>query len=132
MTISATYTMKPHPYYLVDPEDYPSLNLKVVTDHLGEILGDFDVAYSTNKTSAAVDAYIAGLQVVVMLDNTDLNFSPLRGQLDVRFVSTPEELAEALQMAHQNTVDKTDNNDFFFLDPELPRWQKLLSPVSST
>jgi surface carbohydrate biosynthesis protein (TIGR04326 family) len=67
-----------------------------------------------------------------MLDDAKLNLSPLRGQSDVRFVSTPEELAEALQMGKQHTVNRPDRNDFFFLDPELPRWRKLLSPVSST
>ena len=132
MTVSATYTMKPHPNYRVNPEDYPSLNLEVAMDHLGKILYDFDLAYSSNKTSAAVDAYIAGLQVVVTLNSAELNFSPLRGRPDVSFVSTPEGLAEALQMAHQNLVDRPDNNDFFFLDPELPRWRKLLTSLGST
>jgi surface carbohydrate biosynthesis protein (TIGR04326 family) len=126
-----TYTVKPHPFYMVKSTDYPSLSLEVVVDPLGEILGGFDIAYSGNETSAAVDAYLAGLKVVVMLDDAKLNLSPLRGQSDVRFVSTPEELAEALQMGKQHTVNRPDRNDFFFLDPELPRWQKLLSPVSS-
>jgi surface carbohydrate biosynthesis protein (TIGR04326 family) len=127
MKISSTYTMKPHPSYRVDGEDYPSLNLKVVMEHLEKILYDFDVACTGNSTSAAVDAYIAGLQVVVVLDDTELNFSPLRGQSDVRFVSTPEELAEALQIKHQNTVNVQAGNDFFFLDPELPKWNRLLT-----
>jgi surface carbohydrate biosynthesis protein (TIGR04326 family) len=129
---SATYIMKPHPNYRVDPEGYPALKLEVVMEHLEKILHDFDVVYSSNKTSAALDAYIAGLPVVVMLDNAELNFSPLRGQSDVCFVNTSEELAEALQMGHQNMVNRPNSNDFFFLDPELPRWRKLLAPVCST
>ena len=88
-----------------------------------EILGDFDIAYSTNLTSAAVEAYITGLQVVVMLNETELNYSPLRGQPDVLFVSSPEELAEALQSSLQKPV----SNDFFFLDPELSSWSNLLA-----
>jgi surface carbohydrate biosynthesis protein (TIGR04326 family) len=130
--VPANYTVKPHPLCQVKSADYPSLKLKVVMDPLEEILSDFDIAYSTNLTSAAVDAYLAGLIVVVMLDGAKLNLSPLRGQSDVCFVSTPEELAEALHMGHQNAAEKPDSNDFFFLDPELPRWQKLLSPASST
>lgn len=126
MTVSVTYTIKPHPNYRVNPEDYPALNLKVVMDQLEEILYDFDVAYSANKTSAAVDAYLTGLPVVVMLDETELNYSPLRGQPDVRFVSTPEELAEALQKGGQDMVMGSECNEFFFLDSELPRWKKLL------
>jgi surface carbohydrate biosynthesis protein (TIGR04326 family) len=127
-----TFAMKPHPAYQVESLGYPSLKLKVVMDPLEEILGNFDIAYSTNLTSAAVDAYVAGLQVVVMLNNAELNLSPLRGRSDVRFINTPEELAEALQLTNQNRVDRRDSSDFFFLDPELPRWRKLLSPVTST
>lgn len=132
MTVPATYTIKPHPSYQVNPEDYPSLNLKVVTDHLEKILYNFDVAYSANKTSASVDSYIAGLQTVVMLDNSELNFSPLRGQPEVLFVRGPEKLAEALQTARQNTIKRPESSDFFFLDPELQRWKKLLSPFNPT
>ncbi len=39
-----------------------------------------DTAYSSNMTSAAVDACLIGLPVV-MLGEMELNFSPLRGQL---------------------------------------------------
>ncbi len=130
MSALATYTLKPHPNFMVKAEDYPSLHLKVVMDPLGKILHDFDIAYSSNMTSAAVDAYLVGLPVVVMLDETELNFSPLRGQPGVRFVSTPEELAKSLQTADQRMVKDPDHNEFFFLDPELPRWQRLLSSAS--
>ena len=113
---------------MVNAADYPSLHLQVVRNALGEILHDFDVAYSSNLTSAAVDAYLAGLPVVVMLEETELNLSPLRGQPGVRFVSTPQELAEALQATGQRSASIPDCNEFFFLDPELPRWQKVLRP----
>lgn len=130
----STYTVKPHPNFLVKSEDYPSLHLKVVMEPLGEILNDFDIAYSSNMTSAAVDAYLAGLPVVVMLDETELNFSPLRGQPGVYFVSTPEELAETLQTTIQDTTMgmDPDHGNFFFLDPELPRWKRLLSSANAT
>lgn len=126
MSVAATYTVKPHPNFMIDAADYPSLHLKVVSNALGEILHDFDIAYSSNLTSAAVDAYLTGLPVVVMLEETELNLSPLRGQPEVRFVSTPEELAEALLAANQSMGEVPNREDFLFLDPELPRWQKVL------
>jgi surface carbohydrate biosynthesis protein (TIGR04326 family) len=126
MSAPVTYTMKPHPNFIISAADYPSLHLEVITDGLGKILHDFDIAYSSNMTSAAVDAYLAGLPVVVMLEETGLNFSPLRGQPGARFASTPEELAEALQTADQGAAAIPDRNEFFFLDPELSRWQRLL------
>lgn len=130
--VLTTYTVKPHPNFMVKTEDYPSLHLKVFMDPLGGILHDFDIAYSSNMTSAAVDAYLAGLLVVVVLDEAELNFSPLRGQHGVHFVSTPEELAQALQKVDQGLATNPDHNEFFFIDPELPRWRRLLSPASPT
>lgn len=127
MAGSATYTVKPHPGFTVAPADFPTLQLKVVTDPVGNILRDFDIAYSSNMTSTAVDAYLGGLPVVVMLDETELNFSPLRGQTGVRFVSTPEELGDALQVVGGASSQEPDRDGFFFLDPKLPRWKRLLS-----
>ena len=102
------------------------LNLKVVMDHLEKLLYDFDVICSSNKTSAAVDAYLNGLPVMVMLDETEPNYSPLRSYPDVLFVNSPEELAEAIKTLSQSLARKPVDNEFFFLDPELPRWEKLL------
>ena len=120
------YTIKPHPSFPVKAADFPNLNLTVIMSPLGNILQDFDIAYSSNKTSAAVDAYFAGLPVVVMLDDTELNFSPLRGQAGVSFVSTPEELAEALQTADKWSTTNPNCKEFFFIDSEIPRWRQLL------
>ena len=125
-TLTATYTLKPHPAYLIEKGAYPSLDLKVIREPLGDILHDFDIAYASSMTSAAVDAYLAGLPVVVMLDEMKLNFSPLRGQLNVDFVSTAEELLEAIQSPGQNCEAKPNCDDFFFLDQDLPRWKRLL------
>jgi len=124
-------TIKPHPYCMIRAEDYPRLNLRVITDPLGNILNDYDIAYASNSTSAGVDAYLAGLPVLVMLDDNELNMSPLRGQQGVKFVSTPRELAKALSMAKSNCGREKRRGDFFFLAPDLPRWKKLLGEQKS-
>ncbi|MDQ6770955.1 MAG: hypothetical protein M3Z54_13315 [Gemmatimonadota bacterium] len=125
--LKPTYTVKPHPHFMIDPAEFKSLRLEVTTEPLENILPDFAVAYSANMTSAALDAYLAGLEVIVMLDDTQLNLSPLRGQSGVTFVSTPRELAAALDRAHEHPETKSNSMDFFFLDPALPRWSRLLS-----
>ena len=126
MSADMTFTVKPHPSWTVNPADFPALRFKVATDPLGEILGDFDVAFSTNLTSAAVDAYFAGLAVIVMLNPDELNFSPVRGQPGVRFVSTAAELAEALQSGAESSKAYCGLDGFFFLDPDLHRWKRLV------
>ena len=121
------FTLKPHPLYAVNPADYPELTLESTAEGLERILGEFDIALSANGTSAAVDARQAGLPVVVGLIGSDLNLSALRGEAGVRFAGTPEELAKALAEARRAPAARPGRDDFFFLDPELPRWRRLLN-----
>jgi surface carbohydrate biosynthesis protein (TIGR04326 family) len=131
MPIRPMLAVKPHPNCAIDRANYPSLSLTVLTNSLAEILHNFDIAYSSSSTSAAVDAFYSGLPVVVLLDGTELNFSPLRGRPGVNFVSTPAELAASLQLKHNGSGGSRDGTEFFFLDAKLPRWRKLLD-IEST
>ena len=124
------FTFKPHPGSAVNLADYPGLQADEITESLDRVLGEYDLALTANSTSAAVDAYVAGLPVIIGLDGADLNLSPLRGQLDVRFVGTVEELAEALQATGQGVVTNSVRHELFFLDPELPRWKRVLSSAN--
>ena len=121
------FTLRPHPGYAVDLARYPALRADESAEALDRILGSYDLAISANSTTAAVEAYQAGLPVVVVLDGRDLSLSPLRGQPDVRFVATPEELTEALQSLRRGGATNPGHVPFFFLDSDLPRWQRLLS-----
>jgi surface carbohydrate biosynthesis protein (TIGR04326 family) len=78
-----------------------------------------------------LDAYLAGLSVVVMLDENELNMSPLRGLKDIVYVTDPTELAEALRNVRQRKRMAVES--YFWLDTKLPRWRQLLglSPVDA-
>ena len=126
---SASYSFKAHPSFTIQPEKYPLLHLKTVTDSLGRNMNGFDIACATHHTSASLDAFLSGLRIVVLLDENEPNFSPLRGQPNVRFVCSAEELIEALQHTGQDALSNPVCDDFFFLDRELPRWKRLLEVV---
>lgn len=126
MTLAVSFTIKSHPGYMIDVLAHPALKFSINQAPLEDIMGNFDVAYSCNMTSAAVDAYLGGLPTVVMLDEKELNFSPLRGQSDVHFVSSAAELAMELESASLRLPTQVLNKGFFFLDPDMPRWKKLL------
>ena len=102
-----------------------SLQLHVVSTPLPKLLTDCDVVFTSNITSAAVDAYCAGAPVVSVLEGETINMSPLRGLSGVVYVTNPAELVDALRTAQSRTgvIDKP----FFYLDKGLPRWQKLLN-----
>jgi surface carbohydrate biosynthesis protein (TIGR04326 family) len=103
----------------------------VVEKYLSELPGESklkvaDLAAGIGWTSAAADAYVAGLSVIIGLDGAHLNLSPLRGQQDVHSVSSPEGLAQALLAAGEKRPAHRDRDELFFLDRELPRWHRLL------
>ena len=125
------FTLKPHPGYVANLANYPGLRANETAEALDQILVDYDLVIAANSTSASVDAYISGLPVIIGLDGRDFNLSPLRGQVGVTFVSKPEELAVALRVTSQNKAVDLDRNDFFYLDPELPRWHHLLNIAAS-
>jgi len=126
VTAPLTFAVKPHPNCRVDPADYPGLRLELLMSPLAEILSDFDIACASNSTSAGVDAYLAGLRVIVMLEPAELNVSPLRGQPGVRFAGAAEDLTAALQALLAEPPAAIECSDFFFFDSHLPRWRRLL------
>ena len=119
-------TVKPHPGCPIHLADYPSLCMLVTMEPFSKLLVECDVAYTSEATAAAVDAYCAGVPIVSMLDRNTLNLSPLRGCEGVLFASTPEVLAASLTSAATAPRTQGDQQKFFTLDQELPRWRKLL------
>jgi surface carbohydrate biosynthesis protein (TIGR04326 family) len=124
-------TIKPHPAFDVDPRDYPGLRAQATREPLSRVLSQYRVAISANCTSAAVEAFIAGLSVIIAVDGEDLNLSPLRGHPGVRFVSTAEELfTELMAVTAVPTGSHGQRDGFFFLSQGLPRWQRLFESVA--
>lgn len=117
---------KPHPVSRIRQQDYPSLPFETTSGALHEILPTCDLVFSSNTTSAGLEALLVGLPVLVFLDEDDFNHSPLRGVEGVRYVATAPELAVALTAAEQ-PASVPALEEFFWLDRQLPRWGKLLS-----
>ena len=117
--------IKPHPASPIVLGNYPrlsSINTYITDLPINKLLPDFDVAYTSLTTSAAVDAYCAGLSVISALGPSTLNLSPLLGVDGVQFVSHSKELIVALK----KTDHQTESKQYFYLDSEFPRWKSLL------
>jgi surface carbohydrate biosynthesis protein (TIGR04326 family) len=119
-------TLKPHPACRIVSKDYPSLTFEQTSQRLPELWPHFDLVFSSNTTSAGLEALLAGLPVVVYLDEDDFNHSPLRGIDGVRFAANAADLVAALEQA-EPCVPPPALEDFFWLDRRLPRWTQLLS-----
>jgi len=127
LPLGTLFIVKPHPACLILSSDYPGLSMSVTMEPISKLLAECDVAYSSAVTSAAVDAYCAGVQIVSVRDPDTLNLSPLYGYRGVLFASTPRELANALLSAVDDAYTQQDRQDFFILDQQLPRWLNLLT-----
>ncbi len=121
-------TLKPHPANQVKVENYPNLSFVLTDTPLEQLLPNFEITIASIYTSAALEAFSAGLNVITILDDDDFNFSPLRGIQGVHFVSTAGELKVALLKCLSKPFLK--NTDvFFWTDSELPKWKSLLNLI---
>ncbi len=120
------YIIKPHPACPILVEDYPELDLTITNDPIPTLIDHCSLVYTSSTTSAAVDAYCAGKPVVTVLDPKRLNLSPLKGSEGVSFVSSPDALAAVLNRMGQMKEVTGQGKDYFYLDPNLSRWKRLL------
>lgn len=125
--INVSIIVKPHPGFQVEPKDYPSLTYTVVNKPLLDLLPNSDVVYTSHSTSAAVDAYCAGLPVISALDFRCLNLSPLRGCKGVTFVANSIEFLHALNLILSFPKQQFKDNAIFYLDENIFRWNKKIS-----
>ena len=121
--------IKPHPHNQIELGKYPNLKAIRKDISLKELLPMIDVTLASVFTSAALDAFCSGVPVINYLDPYDFNFSNLRGTEGVKFVSTAEELLQALERIESGKLKTGKPEDFFWLDPELPKWKALLEGV---
>ncbi|MBM9577301.1 carbohydrate biosynthesis protein [Leptospira sp. 201903070] len=120
------FILKAHPAYPVDNTEFPGLNFTVTCNSLSDLLNEVDIAYTSNITSASLDAFSAGVPVISMLDGTTLNMSPLLGLKNVTFVSDGRELAKALESQSFSPKRIDQSRMIFHLDKELTKWKELL------
>lgn len=122
---SVDVDVKPHPVSAIDLAAFPQLPARIIDGRLHDLLEHYDVVFASSSTSAAVEAWTAGLQVIVALDDRQLNLSPLRGRRGVTFVSSVEELALALSA--EPTISGDQARAYFHVDSRLPRWRALIA-----
>lgn len=124
LTFSINIIVKPHPLSSISEKQFPDLKLSIVSDSIESLSSKYSVAFTSNSTAASLDAYLIGKRVIVMLDSNSFNMSPLRGHKDVDFITTGEGLSNKISAI--NNIIKRPNNNFFYIDPKLSRWNRLL------
>ena len=119
--------IKPHPANTVDLKRYSKLSATLTNQSLMDLFPKVDVALASVFTSAALDAFCAGLPVINYLDPNDFNFSPLRDNPNARFISSSKDMLELLADKKWLTApNEVKISNFFWLDERLSRWQNLI------
>ncbi|CAM8357115.1 TIGR04326 family surface carbohydrate biosynthesis protein [Candidatus Methylopumilus planktonicus] len=117
----ALFVFKPHPAYHL--KGRPHFKVEVSNEPLPELLARSDVVFTSNISSAAVDAYCSGIPVVQMLDAIHFNTSPLRNHGGL-YARNAKELTEIISAG----IDLQDRPAtlFFNLDKNLDSWMKVI------
>lgn len=126
--------VKPHPASNFGTDRFPTWQPHVDRSELGQLIARADIVFSSNASSAAVDAHLSGKPVLTLVDGARFNFSPLRDREGNTFVASADDLVCALEafLAERASEPKESSRvpraaQYFHLDPELPRWRELLA-----
>lgn len=123
---SLELTYKSHPVNDLDLKAFGLGEIAVTTESISSIIETYDIAIVTDSTTAGVEAYLAGLNVIVFSYPKRLNFSPLRNVKNVNFVSNSKQLADCLKKIPIS--DYLENKEvFFWNDPNLSKWNQVFS-----
>lgn len=120
-------TLRSHPNHLIDPSEFPCLELELTYVPMVEALQAADLVLGGNVTSAVTESFALGCRTVVALDPCGLNFSPLRSVVGVDFVASDVELRSILETCDIGVATPQLAISSFHLDEKLQRWRQLLS-----
>lgn len=122
--IQLSVTYKSHPVTHVSLNACQIQDISETKENIKNIIHNFDIMIASDSTSAAVEAYQAGLKVIVFTYTQRVNFSPLKGVNNVSFVVNSKQLIKVL--TDPNVLMKhPDTEAFFWTDSQLPRWKEL-------
>lgn len=116
---------RPHPNFIIKNTNYKKLKLEISKDRIESDFSRANFVIASDSTSAALDAYCYGLKLVVVKDAKGLCQSPLYKLNDVQFISTIDELHEALLSASSQNSDIQSKQHFYY-EENLKNWNELI------
>ena len=116
--------IKPHPANPVRHEDYPEIKFEISSAALSDLFSRSTVVFTSNITSAAVDAYYSRKPLVQFLDGAFFNVSPLKDAQGINYITDSEGLLNCLFTVPQVSSGEIS---YFFLNKDLDYWKSLLT-----
>ncbi len=129
----AEFYFRPHPGKIISKTYLEKINVISVSRKISDIFQEeFDLVISVGSTSAALDAYLNNIPVIIYIKNSLLNLSPLYGKENVIFVGSENELRIAILNEYGKDKNEihSSTDDIFWMDTDLKRWKKFLGSMS--
>ena len=119
------FTLKEHP--LRKMSHLLNIRFSKSVETIENLRKEHVCAIVSNTTSAAVDLYLLGFKLVVIIDKKNVNLSPLKGRQDVIFLYDQSLLSNYLNKLLKNDIVTTNNANFFYHSSNLNLWNKLIN-----
>jgi surface carbohydrate biosynthesis protein (TIGR04326 family) len=112
------------------PFNFKWNNFKIVNEQLEKLLAKCDVICTTNSTTASVEGFCYGIEVLIHHNYDTLNMSPLKGITEVNFFSDRHSLEKQLNLIIEKYLASNSkvlsSINYFFVDQKLSKWDKLI------
>jgi len=120
-----SFVLRLHPACPINLDQFKlkNLTLSTLNESLADLLKGADLVYTSNSTSAAIEAYSANLPVISVYDEDGFNMSPLK-KIGAIYVNSGVQLAKAIIGTKARSGA---NPPYFYLDINLGRWENLIN-----
>jgi surface carbohydrate biosynthesis protein (TIGR04326 family) len=126
---SVRITYRPHPASPAPPATLDERIRLSASSRIAVDLAENDLAFCSNVTSAAVDALLAGVPVIVFRDGSVLDGQIARAQGNTS-VTNAQDLIDAVdRFITHGSGEHARLDEVFNLDAGLPRWARVLSSL---
>jgi len=120
------FSIKFHPSGIMDLNEFNNIFITEIKSSLDTFINDFNICISVGSTTAGLNAYLSGLKVIVFLEKSELNMSPLRGFSNVSFVNNFKDLKKAIINLDFSKKSNDGIQTYFWNNKSIKKWKSFL------
>ena len=121
------FLFKPHPDTIIQNFNYENIRLLDPKVLLSDIVKSADLVFTSASTSAALDAYLTGINVITLLDKSLPNISPLYNCNGIKYCYDFQGFESiVLNIDFRSSSLNSKNKEYFYTSQGLLLWKKLL------
>jgi len=120
-----SFTLKEHP--LTKMSHLLKVDFDKTEKDIFDLSDEFNIAIVGNTTSAIVDLYLLGFKIISILDDNQINLSPLKKISDIFFLKDKSLLLDYLSKSDNIKELKSKKNNFFYSSEKFNMWDEILN-----